>query len=267
MQHQGQNRQIETLTKMALAGGAYSWNSVPISDSEAEDPRFYISQPQEPLRKAMLAAARRRDNELLAEPHVETKEYAGQGPRNPYTTPARVVPYDPRGTGPRGIAGTMTLETPEEIISPGPAGLKEVAGGGEGEKLLAQLDALSRKMLKRKKGSRDNNNKTRTAAEWEKERDRQVSSRVAGDRSPAMDVSAVLPFDSEVLQHWHKWLYSKITSQSVQRRNLDHLHEFLARVKGGRKFGELHWKDKQELAEIMRCMVEAEERDEASKVA
>jgi hypothetical protein len=59
----------------------------------------------------------------------------------------------------------------------------------------------------------------------------------------------------------------KITSQFVQRRNLDRLKEFLFRVKGGRKYGDLEWKDKDELAEIMRCMVQAEERDEASKAA
>jgi hypothetical protein len=258
MQHAGQNQQIETQTRLALYGGGYSWNSVPISDSSAEDPRFYISQPEEGLRKEALAAARRRDNALLLEPLANAEgagKYGEAGPRSALTVPASVPPYE---------EGRRTYE---EGKQPGPRSFRENFGSGEGKRLIEQLDRMARRMQKRKR-SGDNNAKTRTAAEWEAERDRVVNSRpMAGDRSSAFDVSAVLPLESEVLQHWHRWLYTKITSQSVQRRHLDRLHEFLRRVKGGRKFGDLHWQEKEELAEICRCMVEAEERDEAAKAA
>jgi hypothetical protein len=257
MQHRGQNQQIETLAALALGGGAYQWSAVPISDNGEEDPRFYISQPQEPLRREMLAAARRRDSQLLAEPHIETRENVEAGPRNPYSAPARVVPYE-EGEG-------LSLTRPEYALAseirsgPGPASFKEFAGGGEGKgkQLLAQLDRLARRMDKRKRRSRD---------DWEKERDRVVkgNQRVASDRrSAAMDVSPIMPLDSEVLQHWHGWLYKQIGPQHTQRPQLDRLKEFLRRVKGGKTFGELPWGDKQELAEIMRAMVEAEERGAA----
>ena len=157
MQHQGQNSQIELLGKLALGGGGYSWGSTPISDSEAEDPSFYISQPEEPLRRAMLASARRRDSLLLSEAHLPTKENVKAGPRNPYRVPAGVVPYEP-GEG-------LSLENPR------PDRFENIAGSGEGEdeitgedaKLLDKLsrmsdleifdmlDHMSRKSKKRKR--------------------------------------------------------------------------------------------------------------------
>lgn len=93
MMNSGQNQQIELLSKLALQGGGYSWNSTPISDSSSEDPNFYISWPEEAQRRERLGAARRRDNFLLAEPFVRAEEYGETGPRTPYTAPARVVPY------------------------------------------------------------------------------------------------------------------------------------------------------------------------------
>ena len=66
MMNSGQNQQIELLSKLALQGGGYSWNSTPISDSSSEDPNFCISWPEEAQRRESLAAALRRDNFLLA---------------------------------------------------------------------------------------------------------------------------------------------------------------------------------------------------------
>ena len=96
MMNSGQNQQIELLSKLALQGGGYSWNSTPISDSSSEDPNFCISWPEEAQRRERLAAARRRDNFLLAEPFVRAEEYGETGPRTPYTAPARVVPVRDR---------------------------------------------------------------------------------------------------------------------------------------------------------------------------
>jgi hypothetical protein len=256
VQHKEQNAQIELLSKMALQGGGYSWNAFPISDSSAEDPNFYISQPMETERREALAAARRRDNAMLVNPYenprVKTEEQSGVGPRTPYRVPAGVVPAS------KGENLTARLK-------PGPRTFRENFGSGEGQKLLAQLDKLARRMEKCKR-SGDKQTEAEHEA-WVRERDRQESTRVASDRGTAFDVSPIMPLENEVLQHWHGWLYGKIDNQYSQRRNLDRLKEFLRRVKGGRKFGDLHWKDKEELAEIMRCMVEAEERAEAGKTA
>jgi hypothetical protein len=272
MQHKEQNAQIELLATMALHHpGTYFWNATPISDSGSEDPSFFISRPEDKFHTAALAAARRRDNALLLEPfdnpRVKATEYRKNGPRNPYKVPSSTPEYEGESEGIR--------RTVEGKV--GPKEFAESFGSGEAtaNKLFAMLDAMLKKKRKRQRDERAPHGPSKTIGyvgtsgvqreedegedDWQRERDRVIRERpVAGDRSPAFDVSPVMPHGGEILRTWQAWLYSKIHSQSEQRPQLDRLKTFLDRVKAGRRFGDLNAKEKSELRGIVVSMVEAE---------
>ena len=70
-----------------------------------------------------------------------------------------------------------------------------------------------------------------------------------------MDVSPVMPLDQEILGSWHGWLAKHYEPLNPQ---LSRLKDFLNRVKAGKRFCDLDWREKDELRGIVGRMVEAE---------
>jgi hypothetical protein len=230
-----QNEQVELLSKLALSGGAYAWNSAPIGDAEsvAEDPVFRIERPLEAFRRASLEAATRRDNLLLVEgaraPHLGASSWRAAAPANPFD-------------GRRG--------TPRESEQ-------------TDHKIVQMLDRIAKKMDKAKRQRADEAEARRRERRENGEHEERGSSQVQGDahdRAAAFDVAAqFLPLGQEVLKSWQGWLY-QFTDQfnPKVRAELDNLQAFLARVKGRTKYDELSRRDKRELEQIVVRLAEAE---------
>ena len=230
------------------------------------DPTFEISKPLEKLWGETVAAQKRRDESLLAEPHVPTSEYAEAGTRNARTVPAGLWPYKKKSMEPA-------------LYHAGPAGLKAVAGSGDPNASVAdKIVRLLDKMISGKKKKRNRDEFAPHGAnrpigfvgtegvrrqEEEEEDDRTGTERehsVASDgRSSAFDVSPLLPLEKENLQRWHGWLYTKGVEQGNRavEPHRESLKRFLG-ARGSKDYGDLSWQEKTVLRAIVERMVEAE---------
>ena len=262
MMNAGQNRQIESISKLALRGKGYSWNSIPISDSQSEDPSFHISQPQESLRQEMLASARRRDSMLLSEAHVPTKENAKAAPRDPYTTPASVVPHE------EGEHLSLTNPRPDRFESFAGSGeeLLDRLAGMSDEELIDVLDRMSRKKRKRSRDERAPHGANRPSAyvgqsgvmrQEDDEDDRTGREReqhVSNDRAAAFD--RAMPLDGEILFTWNGWLRKEISQYGKAMPYFKALTGFLERAKAGRRFCDLSARERDLLGRIVKQIVQ-----------
>ncbi len=265
----GQNQQIELLSKLALHGGGYAWNAIPISDaSSPEDSSFEISQPLSKFVQESHAAARRRNSALLVEPYddpnVKTEEYSGVGPRNPYMEPA-------------GVVRTAEGERLSVRNEAGPRTFRESFGSGEGaaskravaDQILRMFDAFLKKRRKKNRDERAPSGASRLVgyigtsgvqreAEDEPEGDQRTGKEreqhVAGDRQAAFDLA--LPLSNEQLASWNAYLRKKIDAYGPAMPWFKALDGFLERVKGGHRFHELSWDEKAALTGIVEKIVE-----------
>ena len=269
MEDSQQNNFYETLTGLALRGGGYNWNKVPLSDGSPES-GFVIARPQAELNREAEKSLRRM-TELSggAEPHVTTQEHAGAAPRQPFSAPARVLPatkgrplserlFKPRSdTGP--LAGLSTNEFADAAL--------ELFDAIDKRRRARDLAAIASPTKTRDKKHKNRDERAPSGPNGPiyqpQEDDRDDGeieafgqTKVANDRrSAAFDV---LPLEDEQLQSWFGWLTKTIAVPSDARASYwAGLRAFLGRGVGKKTFGELDRHEKKCVRLLVEKIVQA----------
>jgi hypothetical protein len=223
------------LTGLALKGGAYSWNAVPISDGDPEGKSFQTARPLTALQSASAQVSPHLNELVTAETHVPTRAYAAVGPWSPYSAPSRAVPSTP---------GRHLTQQLKPRTDKGP--LAGLSSNEFADAMIDLFDSIDKR--RRMRDERALHGPSEVIKQQQDDRDdddveAHGHTKVANDRRQvALDF---MPLEQERMGAWLGWLTKKVQVPNDTSASYWHgLRAFLQRGVGRKKFDELNRHEK-----------------------